>query len=169
MSDIINPTNLNFMLPDNFKFIVKRLPNVSFNVQSVDIPSISLPAVETPNPFVSLPYPGDHITYGDLSITFKLDERMDAWLSLHNWMRGLGFPESFEEYDTLARSTDALYSDIHINVTTNMKNSELEFVFIDAIPVHLSGWRFDTTTDQVPYIAIDARFRYTLYNINRIT
>src|SRR5690606_103637 len=54
------PSNNNFLSPLGFHFSVRKLPNVNFFVQRVRIPSISLPPADTPNPFVKIPYSGDH-------------------------------------------------------------------------------------------------------------
>ena len=52
MSAINNtPENKNFLSPLNFRFQIKKAPNVNFFIQKVNIPQIELPQVDTPNPF----------------------------------------------------------------------------------------------------------------------
>lgn|SRR3990170_7168611 len=164
-----NPGNFNMLSPLGFKFQIKKLPNVNFFLQTVNIPDISLPQAIQPTPFVNVPLPGDHLTYGDLNITFKVDEDFNNYIELHNWIRGLGFPENLAEYGNLARksrtSGDGIYSDVSIIATTNLKNPNVEFAFQDAWPTYIGQFTFNTTPNDVNFISCQAIFKYTLFNI----
>ena len=47
-----------------------------------------------------LPIPGDKMEFEDLNVRFLVDENLENYMEIQNWMRGLGFPESFQEiYD----------------------------------------------------------------------
>ena len=78
------PTNKNFLSPLNFRFQIKRAPHINFFIQQVNIPGIGVPEVQTPNPMVQIPYPGEHLTYDTLSITFAVDEDLHNYMELHN-------------------------------------------------------------------------------------
>lgn len=173
MSAIDNtPSNRNFLSPLNFKFSLKRAPHVNFFIQKVNLPSLELPPVNSPNPFVNIPYSGEHITYGELSITFKVDEDLQNYLELHNWIKSLGKPQSFEGYKTLSEKDeftgDGLKSDISLMVLSSTKSANYEIVFAEAHPISLSGIVFNTTDDNVNYIEASAAFKYTYYDINKV-
>ena len=80
------PTNPNFLSPLNFKFSIKRAPHINFFTQKISIPSLNLPSYNSPNPFVKIPEPGEHIDYGDLELTFRVDENLKNYLEIHNWI-----------------------------------------------------------------------------------
>lgn len=44
----------NFLAPNGFRFNMKRLPNISFFVQNINIPGLNMNADETPNPFTTI-------------------------------------------------------------------------------------------------------------------
>ena len=93
------PSNKNFLSPLNFKFQIKKAPHVNFFIQKVNIPSISIETNPSPNnPFVKTPIPGEHISYSDLSISFKVDEDLTNYMELHNWIKALGKPQNFEQF-----------------------------------------------------------------------
>lgn len=163
-----NPTNINFLAPQGLRFLVRRMPNVNFFVQRANIPGINLPAVEAPNPFVQVPHGGDHITYNELVVTFKVDEDLKNYLEIHDWIRGLGFPEEHQEYADLLASAEGLNSDVVLMILTSAKNPNLEVTFKDALPVNLSDLIFDTTDDQVTNITASAAFRYISFDIARV-
>ena len=92
------PTNRNYLSPVGYRFTLKRAPNVEFFVQRVRIPGLTLPVVERPTPFVKIPEPGDHLEFDTLSVTFKINEDLDNYLEIFDWMIALGKPEKFEQY-----------------------------------------------------------------------
>jgi hypothetical protein len=173
MSAIDNtPSNRNFLSPLNFKFQIKKAPHVNFFIQKVNIPSINLPPAVSPNPFVNIPLPGEHLTYGELNITFKVDEDLQNYLEIHNWITGLGKPEEFEQYKNIADKKEwtgeGIYSDISVIVLSSTKSANYEIVYVDGYPVSLSGLEFNTIDSDVNYITATASFKYTYYNIIKI-
>jgi len=174
MSAIENtPVNKNFLSPLNFQFQIKRAPNINFFIQKVNIPEISLPETYHNNPFVKIPYAGDHMLYGTLSISFKVDEDFSNYLEIHNWIRGLGFPKGFEEYKAISEGNtllgNGLRSDISLTVLNSSKNPNYEIVFIDGFPISLSSLEFLSTDRNVDYLEATVDFRYTLFNIQKTT
>jgi hypothetical protein len=167
-----NPTNKNFLSPLGFKFLIKRAPNVNFFIQRVNIPNISLQETYHNNPFVKIPYAGDHMEYGSLRITFKVDEDLNNYLEIHNWIRGLGFPKNFEEYkninDQNVMEGKGLRSDISLIILNSTMNPNYEIIFIDAFPISLSELTFNTTDPTVNYLEASAEFKYTLFNISSV-
>lgn len=171
MSAIDNtPENKNFLSPLNFKFTIKKAPHVNFFIQKVNIPEISLPAPKYPNPMVNIPIPGEHLTYADLEITFKVDEDIQNYLEIHKWVRALGKPVDTDEYkeiqDKVHWTGDGIYSDISVAILSSTKMPNYEVVYVDAHPTSLSGMIFNTTDNNVNYIEATARFKYTYYDIH---
>lgn len=173
MSAIDNtPSNKNFLSPLNFKFFIKRSPHVNFFVQKVSIPNIALTATRYSNPLVNIPISGEHLTYGDLSVTFKVDEDLQNYMELHNWIRALGFPETTEEYkqlnDKAIITGEGITSDISVMVLTSTKMANYEFIFIDANPISLTGLTFNTVDADVNYLEATCVFKYTYFDVKKI-
>ena len=166
------PSNRNFLSPLNFKFTIKKAPHVNFFIQKVNVPEINLKPPISTNPFVNIPYPGDHIDYSTLNITFKVDEDLQNYLEVHNWIKALGKPRDFSEYkeiqDKKSWTGDGIYSDISVMVLSSTKMANYEVVYIDAHPISLSGIVFNTTDPDVNYIEASATFKYTYYDISKI-
>lgn len=166
------PENKNFLSPLNFKFQIKKAPHVNFFLQKTNIPQIALTPVNTPNPFVNVPYPGEHLTYDPLDITFKIDEDLQNYLEIHNWIRSLGKPENFDEYKTIqdkkSWTGDGIYSDISLMILSSTKSPNYEIVFTDSHPVSLTAVTFNTTDPDVRYLEATASFRYTYFSIQKI-
>lgn len=170
MSDQIS--NKNFLSPLNFKFTLKRAPHVNFFVQKVNIPGLSLPEIDVNNPLIRVPYPGDHLLYEELEITYRVDENLQNYMELHGWLRSLG-KRSFEEYKTLAGKTlisgESIRSDISLTVLTSNRNPNYEVVYKDAFPIRVTGLDFNTTSTDIDYIESSATFRYVTYDITKVS
>ena len=167
------PQNKNFLNPLNFKFQIKRAPHVNFFIQKINIPSITLPNIEVPTMFVPIPIQQTHMEYGSLEISFKVDEDLQNYLEIHNWIRGLGFPANFGEYAKIQSkptiSGESLTSEISLTVLDSLKHPTHQFVFHEAFPTSLSEIVFDTTDTDVSYVSATATFKYVLFDISTVT
>ena len=164
------PLNRNYLSPLNFKFSVKKLPHVNFFLQKVNSPSLNINPTSSPNPFVAIPYSGDHIQFGNLTIAFKVDEQLKNYQEMMNWMYGLAFPNNFKQYADLEaknKTNEGVISDVSIIATDSAKNPRFEFVFADAFPTYMSDLNFDTTATDVDYLTATATFKYTYFSLNR--
>lgn len=93
--------NRSFLSPVGFKFTLAKEPKVSFFCNSAKIPEITLGTELQSSYLKDIEVPGDKIAYGDLSLKFLVDEDMENYMSIHNWITGLGFPESAQDYKDL--------------------------------------------------------------------
>ena len=92
--------NRNFLAPTGFKFQLNRTPKVTYFGNAVNIPAIDLGVAEQPTYLRDIPLPGDKLQFADFSLRFLVDEGLENYMEIQNWMRGLGFPESLKEiYD----------------------------------------------------------------------
>ena len=168
MTDI---TNKNFLSPINFRFAIKRAPHVNFFVQGVNLPGLSLPDIDVSNPLIRVPYPGDHLLYDELDLSFKVDEDLKNYMEIHEWLRALG-KRSYDEYKTLTQKTsttgETIRSDMTLTVLTSNRNANYSVTFKDAFPIKLSGINFDVTSSDVDYVPASATFRYVTYDVTKV-
>lgn len=166
------PSNINPLQTNGFLFSINKLPSISFFCQEANVPSIDLPSADMSTPLVLAPLPGDKINFGDLNITFLIDGDMANYIAIHNWMIGLGFPESHEQYaNFLASRTDSLnrneliagFSDGNLQILSSSNNALKTVHFIDLFPTSLQSLQMQSTTTETTYLAGNATFRYTYY------
>ena len=50
--------------------------------------------------------PGDQIQFEDLTLQFLVDENMENYLEIHNWIYSLGYPKSVDQFGDLIRADD---------------------------------------------------------------
>ena len=165
------PDNKNFLSPIGFKFVIKKTPHINYFVQTATLPSLQLGTSNVDTPFVKFPLPGDHLNFGDFSLTYKVDEDLKNYMILHNWITGLGIPENFTQFKNLTTNEDGLKDDKlqFCDGTLHILNSNYRDIamvkFIDLFPVSLTSLEFNATENDVNYFTAEASFKYTIYNI----
>jgi hypothetical protein len=164
-------TNRNFLSPVGFKFTLSKEPKVPFFCNSARIPEITLSVLQQPTYLKDLDVPGGKLQYGDLNLRFIVDENMENYMAIHNWLTGLGFPETTGQYKELITNTDNIldpkqaFSDGSLYVLNSSYNTSAVVKFRDLFPVSLSSLDFDSTQTDIQYFTADVAFKYTVYNI----
>ena len=168
-------TNRNFLSPVGFKFSLKRAPGVAFFCNQANIPSMDLGIAEQPSYLRNIPVPGDKIQFGDLTLRFLVDEDLVNYMELQKWIRGLGFPESMDEFRKLegeavlpgnfGNAGDDIYSDGTLQILSSNLVPSFQVVFNDLFPYTLSTITFDATDADIEYFTADVSFKYTIYNL----
>jgi hypothetical protein len=164
-------TNRNFLSPVGFKFTLAKEPTVPFFCNSARIPEINLTVLQQPTYLKDLDVPGGKLQYGDLILRFLVDENMENYMAIHNWLTGLGFPETTKQYKDLITDRDGIldpkeaFSDGSLYVLNSSYNTSSVVKFKDLFPVSLSSLEFDSTQTDIQYFTADVTFKYTVYNI----
>ena len=163
--------NRNFLAPVGFKFTLAKYPKVDFFSNSARIPELSLGTATQPSYLKDIDIPGEKLTYGDLSIRFLVDENMENYMAVHNWLKGVGFPETPQQFKDQTTDSDGIrdekgvFSDgsLHI-LNSNFQNVAI-VKFQDLFPVGLTSLEFDATETDINYFTAEVVMRYTVYNI----
>lgn len=164
-------SNRNFLSPVGFEFSITKHPKVSFFCNSVKLPDITLETLTQSTYLKDLDIASNKIQYGDLSIKFIIDEDMTNYIAIHNWITGIGFPETPEQYKNLITSENNIndpllqFSDGTIKILNSNYRPNITVSFKDLYPVNLSPLDFNSTAGDIEYFTAAASFKYTIYNI----
>ena len=182
------PTVLDYSSPTQFKFGINQLPKVEFFTTAANIPDISLGELVIPTPYKNIPIVGDRVTFANLDISFIVDEYLENYISIHNWILGIGFPKSreqFSDFRSVGSNTSntgkggnsdigvvgkpvadrPFYSDATLTILSNKNNPIVEVRYSDLFPVSLSGLNYNQQATDVEYQTATIDFRYKLYEI----
>lgn len=163
--------NRNFLSPIGFKFTLAKEPKVSFFSNSCRIPEINLGTAIQPSYLKDIDVPGDKITYGDFFLRFLVDENLENYMAIHNWITGLGYPETTEEYLNLTTNEDGLrdpkeaFSDGSLRILNSNYRDVAVIKFLDLFPISLSSLDFEANDTDINYFTAEVGFKYTIYNI----
>ena len=174
------PENRNFLAPTGFRFQVNRAPSVAFFGNRVNIPAMTMGVANFNNYLNNIPLPGTNIEFEDLSLDFLVDEDLQNYMEIQNWIRGIGFPESLQEIYRWQNQDEAiisqpygtqlnLYSDGTLTVLDSQQNAKFKVNFENLFPINLSTLDFDAKQTDLEYFTATVTFKYTIYNIEPIT
>ena len=163
--------NRNFLSPVGFRFTLAKYPKVSFFVTSARLPEITLGTAIQPSYLKDLDVPGEKLIYGDFNLRFYVDESMENYMTVHNWLTGLGFPETAQQYKDITTNIDGIrdpeevFSDGTLSIlNSNYRNTAL-VKFKNLFPTSLTSLEFETSDTDINYFTADVTFKYTVYNI----
>ena len=165
------PENLNPLSPNGFMFSVERIPEVQYFCQTVDLPEISFANNTIATPFVDYPLPGEKLQFGNLNVEFLVDSTFANYTALFNWMQGLGFPESWDQYraevakDKFPVRSEPALSDASLSILNASNNTAKVITFKDCFPINLGSITFTSNTQDVQYIVGKATFLYSTYSL----
>ena len=166
------PSNINHLTPIAYRFNIRKIPNVVYFCQSVNIPGISFSSTVQTTPFSPINIQGDTLFYEDLTIRFLVDEDLEAYTEIFNWITALTAPKAFSQYKTerdtnkvLRRSTGNLFSSAELIILNNNMNPNKEIIFDDVFPTSLSSIEFDSGST-LDTLSATVTFKYTTYSIN---
>jgi len=166
------------ILGNHFKFDIEALPDLSFFVQSVTLPSLTSTTVERANPFASIHEVGDHLVHSPIQVTYLIDAAFQTYRSLLWWMQGYGFPHSYDEVKEFrearakqvpsprarARELEKTNATLMI-LQPDTDKIIAEIHFIDVFPTSLGELAFATTDADAPLLTTMATFACTTFHL----
>lgn len=155
-----------------FSFNIKKAPLTSAMCYEVNAPDITTGFANFPTPFKDQAFSPDKLEYGDVAISFKVDENLQNYFEMFNWLKGMAFPNSFGQFAqaSAAPDRDGIYSDAILTILTNTGNPGLEYRFVDLFPISLSGLRMNSQEQDVDYVSASVIFKirdFELVNLSK--
>tara|TARA_B100000927_G_scaffold291494_1_gene293999 strand:- start:8300 stop:8872 length:573 start_codon:yes stop_codon:yes gene_type:complete len=164
--------NRNFLSPSGFQFNLAKAPKVDFFSNSTRIPGIQLGNIDVGNYLKVVPVPGDQIQFEDLTLQFLVDENLENYLEIHNWIYALGYPKSVDQFITLAKDRETSeidnlkqFSDGTLTVLNSNFNPMAYVKFSDMFPISLSTLEFTAGDSDYSYFTATVTFKYLIYEI----
>ena len=187
------PSKMDYASPVQFRFKIAKLPQVEFFIQSVNVPGISLGQAIVPTPLYNYPVPGDEISFQPLDISFLVDENLNNYKELHDWISGLGFGSSHRQYADLQATAEdrfpgsskgslvagveipkplsegGIYSDATLTILNSKNIAKTEIRFQNVFPTSIGSLSYDVKAADVDYLQVQASFTYMNYDIVQIS
>jgi len=163
--------NRNFLSGVAFKFNLSKFPKVDFFSNSARIPELSLELAQQSSYLKNIAVPGERLTYGDFTLRFLVDENMENYVSVYNWLKGLGFPETTQQFRDVTtdskgqRDPKEAFCDGTLRILNSNYREVGKVKFNDLFPTSITSLDFDATNTDVQYFTAEATFKYTIYDL----
>lgn len=128
---------------NNFIFTFKKIPNIEYSLQRVNLPSFSLGSIPIPSPILDYPIPGDKIAFGAFTFDFIVDENLGNYKEMWDWVKEIAsFDRSSIKVETDVKN---MMSDGTLTILSNNKNPLVSIDYVDCFPQNVGDLQFDTT------------------------
>jgi len=189
------PTVFDYAQSNQFKVYIPIFPLVEWFVVSCNVPGITMGQGVVPTPLVDYPIVGEKLTYDNFSMTFLVDEKLENFMELHNWLINMAPPENVEQFmartseyvlntgketkfypignqDSQTRTGNTsdrqLYCDITLFILSSKNNPVATVVMRDAFPVSLSSLDYSQQDSDTNYVQCNVTFAYPFYTLKPV-
>lgn len=165
-----------FLVPSKFSVILpKMIVDVANNIQQVEIPTLDIGTTEVRVPTIGAPLKlaGDSASYGDLTITFILDQDLVVYEMILAWIKACAYPEDtelFKAFTAFYKGEEKTAEAVLLQPLTVISNSgfsrDMVWDFSYAWPMSISGFTFDTTLTDATISTLSVTFAYSYFELN---
>lgn len=162
----------NYLQPNGFRVVINRrnFPNLQFYAQSVSHPDVNLPSAEIAfSRISSVPYLGDATEYGTLVLEVLLDEDMNSYRELYNWMQTATDTKHHLGSNVLSTANEAIkdpsYYDITVAVLSSHNNVNRKFKYLNAFPTSIGQIQMNATTSE-QFLSFQTTFRFDFFEFS---
>ena len=183
------PTVQDYATGTQWRLAFNRIPKTTWFCTAANVPGITLGEAQYATPMSDMFVAGDKLTFETLNITFLVDEELQNYRELWEWIVGIGSPVNHSQWTTAltkgdgittnfsavgsddnidprqkATSTDKnLYSDATLIVYNSKNMPKVNVKFKDMFPTSISSLEYSQDLTDVEYFKASATFRYLYY------
>ena len=185
------PPVYDYATGSQWRLAFNRVPKTTWFCTTANVPGITLGEAMFPTPMLDTFVTGDKLTFETLNITFIVDEELQNYRELWDWMVGIGAPVNHSQWETtLAKGDGAvrtfgtpdadprtkttfdesnLYSDATLIVYNSKNIPKVNVNFKNMFPTSLSSLEYSQELTDVEYFKASATFRYLYYEFETVT
>jgi len=179
------PTVYDYATGTQWRLAFNRLPKTTWFCTAANIPGITLGEAQYATPMTDMIVTGDKLTFETLNITFLVDEELQNYRELWDWLVGMGSPVKHSQWSTTLAEGDGavrqfgtndtdprtkttyeesnLYSDSTLIVYNSKNKAKVNVQFKNMFPTSLSSLEYSQDLTDVEYFKASATFRYLYY------
>lgn len=156
----------NYIYPTYYRFIIAEMPKLEYSVTKVTLPSFGYDSpLEQNNRFTLIKHPGNRIVFGPLELDFLVDENMDNWLEISNWIKRTSVADDYAE---VLENTKKHFTQGTLLITNSAMVPNLEVTFYNMFPISITGFEFNSGVQDLTPWSSTVSFAYDYYDIKKI-
>ena len=185
------PTVYDYATGTQWRLAFNRTPKTTWFCTAANIPGIQLGEAQYPTPMADMVVTGDKLTFETLNITFLVDEELQNYRELWDWIVGIGTPVKHSQWTSELFKGDGavrqfgtedvdprtkvsyeesnLYSDATLIVYNSKNTAKVNVQFKNMFPTSLSALEYSQELTDVEYLKASATFRYLYYEFETVT
>jgi len=108
MADTSQPTVFDYATSTQWRLAFNRVPKTTWFCTTANIPGVTLGEAQYPTPMSDMFIAGDKLTFDTLNITFIVDEELQNYRELWEWLTGIGSPVKHTQWSDVLSKGDGL-------------------------------------------------------------
>ena len=191
MADTSQPTVFDYATGTQWRLTFNRIPKTTWFCVAANVPGIQLGEASYPTPMTDMFVTGDKLTFETLNITFLVDEELQNYREIWDWLVGIGAPKKHSQWTSILSKGDGavrtfgtpdtdtrtkttydesnLYSDSTLIVYSSKNQPKVNIHFKNMFPTNLSSLEYSQELTDVEYFKATASFRYLYYEFETVT
>lgn len=138
-----NLTQIDYLTPTNFKFIVNGYESTMYTGRGVNLPDLSLSGIEYAARRTDAQLADNKLLWSPLAFNFIVDDEMNNYKEMFDWMNRV--VDTDDAHLSEVRNATLIIYDRDFNAVR-------EIEFIGCWPTNLGGMQFDYIDDQTVMI-----------------
>jgi hypothetical protein len=161
---LAQPITDNYLKSNQFKFSIDRCPLLTYFVQSVSFPNISISEQEIPTRYATpVVIPANRADHGELSVQMLIDENLKNWLEIYEWI------EEAVPLRDIGNDPSQYLSTANMLILNSAYNPVLSVEFTNVFPSSLGEIPFSSVSTMTEPVSTQVSFKYSGYVIERLT
>lgn len=148
-------SNKNFLSSIGFKLVIDGYPNTSFFCQRVSLPGLTIGDTTVNLPQSNWQFVGDKYVFNPLEVTLIVDEDMENYLEIYNWMNDIIMAD--DVYSQIKRASVVILSSHNNPIKT--------FSFNNVFPISMSNLDLELTQTDIQYSTTSITFAYSTFEV----
>ena len=162
------PSTSSLLTGNQFKFNTARVPILSEYVIGVNVPSIEFISQDLVTSFgVNIPTATGKYIFEDLTVSFLVDEQLESWREIHEWMKRLG-PMNDESEKIMYNNCYDSTTVGEMTILNSAYQPTFRLKFYNMFPISLTGFSFTTSAADSIQLQSAATFRYSYYDVEKL-
>ena len=186
------PEVFDYSQSNQFKIFFPIFPTTEWFVISANIPGVTMGQATQVTPFTDMPIVGDKIDFDNFDMTFIVDEQLQNYMEIYNWIKNIGFPYSGkEQFNKLSRpdnldrqknykqrrpdgdgfvyrSDRNLYTDIRLTILSSKNNAVANIYMYEAFPISMSSIEYSQQETDTNYAQCQVSFAYSWFDVQAV-
>lgn len=160
--------NANYLQPSGFKISInrKRFPNLEFFAQRVTHPSVSLTQAQVPYKRSDVFYPGDKLDFGEFSIDAIMDENMQVYNEIYQWISSL---VQSPDYNNPTLDEDKSTYDMTVSILSSHNNVTNSIIYKNIFPTTIGTVDLNSQATGNDPVVVPITFSYTTFEMKKFT
>jgi hypothetical protein len=164
-------TNQNYLKAVSFQFRLEKAPKTTYNCQAGSLPGVSfdsIPVIAGGGRTLPLHVAATNPVYDDLELRFLVDENLENWREIYEWMISTQNAGDYLEGEQVADGPIEGLSDATLLVLSSAMNPIVQIQFYNLFPKALTGIDFDSTTLDLDAATASVTFAYQAYDLKTL-